>query len=486
MEERKNYNSIFKASALFGGVQLFQVLIQLIRSKIVAVLLGPTGLGILGLFNGTITLLGSITNLGLNTTLINEISSVENKNQEQVLSTKIYIFKKTLIISGLIGLILMIGFSSLLSDLTFGNYNYKFSFIWLSFSLLLNQLTSGNLAILQGYRFVKLLAKANIFGSVFGLIFSIPLYYFWGKAGIVSSITLYAISTYLFSWFYTRRISSSNPSLPTKELIRNGLSYLSVGLFLGLSSLVTIFANYLISLFIARFGSVEELGLYSAGIAITTNYTGLIFSAFATDYHPRLASLSDSDSLEKAVNQQAEIALIILSPLIITFLVFGGYIINILYSNAFIMIKPMICWILLGAYFKLFSWAISFVFIARGKIKLFFWNELTGNIYVLVLGIAGFYFFGLVGLGYSFLISYIIYSFQVSFLARKFFGLGYKFTFVKSFVINLFLATICFLVTSNTTQKIGLIAGSIVTLIVVFLSYLELNRKVGLKHLRKF
>jgi len=486
MEERKNYNSILKASALFGGVQLFQVLIQLIRSKIVAVLLGPTGLGILGLFNGTITLLGSITNFGLNTTLINELSSAENINQKEVLSTKIYILKKTLIITGLIGLILMVVFSSLLSDLTFGNYNYTFSFIWLSFSLLLNQLTSGNLAILQGYRFVKLLAKANIFGSIFGLIFSIPLYYFWGKAGIVSSITIYAISTYLFSWFYSRRISSSNPSLSTKELIRKGLSYLSVGLFLGLSSLVTIFANYLISLFIARFGSVEELGLYSAGIAITTNYTGLIFSAFATDYHPRLASLSDSNSIEQAVNQQAEIALIILSPLIITFLVFGEYIINLLYSDAFTMIKPMICWILLGAYFKLFSWAISYVFIARGKIKLFFWNELTGNIYVLVLGIAGFYFFGLVGLGYSFLISYIIYSFQVSFLAQKFFGLSYKFTFLKSFVFNLFLAIICFFITSNTTQKTGLIAGSIVTFIVFILSYLELNRKVGLKLLWKF
>ena len=53
MEQKSSYRQIVKATSLFGGVQFFQIIISVIRSKFVAILLGPAGMGIVGLLTAT-------------------------------------------------------------------------------------------------------------------------------------------------------------------------------------------------------------------------------------------------------------------------------------------------------------------------------------------------------------------------------------------------------------------------------------------------
>lgn len=484
-EEHKSYNSIFKASAIFGGVQIFQVFIQILRAKIVAVLLGPAGVGILGLFNVTVGFIGSITNFGLGTSAIKEIAVANEKDQENKISETLYVLKKLVWFTGLLGMIISIGFSPLLSQLTFGNYDYTYAFVWLSISLFFNQLTSGKLVVLQGLRKIKLLAKANLLGSVFGLIIVFPLFYFYKDNGIVASIIVYSVTLYFFAWYFARTIPVQYIHLSTNEIFIKGKVMLTMGFVLGISGLITILSNYLTSLFIVHFGNIEQLGLYNAGIAITTNYTGLIFAAIATDYHPRLSALANNNLVKQAVNQQAEIALIILTPLILVFLVFGDFLIQLLYSKDFLSVKPMISWILLGTFFKLFSWAISFTFVARGKVKLFFWNELFANIYVLIFSFIGYYFFGLIGLGFAFLVSFVIYSVQVYVLAKKTFDFSYETLFIKSFLIQFGIASVCYFGILKLQSIYGYLLGILLILFSFFYSLKELNKKINLRTLIK-
>jgi len=78
----------------------------------------------------------------------------------------------------------------------------------------------------------------------------------------------------------------------------------------------------------------------------------------------------------------------------------------------------MIYWAALGMFFKAASWAIAFVFLAKGASKLFFWNELIVNIYILILNILGYHYWGLTGLGLSFLVGYFLYLIQVYIIAQ--------------------------------------------------------------------
>ena len=75
-DSKSSYRSIFKATSLFGGVQVYQILIQIIKSKIIAVLLGPAGVGVIGLFQSGLDLVKNLTSMGLASSAVRALCSV--------------------------------------------------------------------------------------------------------------------------------------------------------------------------------------------------------------------------------------------------------------------------------------------------------------------------------------------------------------------------------------------------------------------------
>ena len=52
----------------------------------------------------------------------------------------------------------------------------------------------------------------------------------------------------------------------------------------------------MLSAFISKTGSLSDVGLYNAGLAIVDGYVGMVFTAMATDYFPRLSGVIGDDS----------------------------------------------------------------------------------------------------------------------------------------------------------------------------------------------
>ncbi|MBC7747451.1 MAG: oligosaccharide flippase family protein, partial [Methylotenera sp.] len=178
-DSKSSYLQILKTTSLFGGVQFFTIIISIIRTKLIALFIGPAGIGIAALLNSTINIISGITGLGIETSAVKHISGGYQNDDLNSVSTKITIVKKIALFTGICGALLTIVLSSWLSQLTFGDSSHTFSFIFLSITLLLKQLSTGELVVLQGLRKMKLLAKANFYGNLFGLLFSIPLYYYY-------------------------------------------------------------------------------------------------------------------------------------------------------------------------------------------------------------------------------------------------------------------------------------------------------------------
>jgi len=53
MSKQNSYRQIFKATSIIGGVQFVNIIILIVRSKFIAYLLGPVGMGISGLLVST-------------------------------------------------------------------------------------------------------------------------------------------------------------------------------------------------------------------------------------------------------------------------------------------------------------------------------------------------------------------------------------------------------------------------------------------------
>jgi O-antigen/teichoic acid export membrane protein len=483
-EQQSSYRQIMKATSIFGGVQVLNILIQLIRSKVIAVLLGPAGIGIMGLLQTSIIMMVYGTNFGLGTSAVRDISEAGTAKDSERLAQTVGVFRKLVWITGLLGMGVTIALSPLLSRVTFGNYDYTLGFVVLAVTVLLTQLSAGQLVLLQGLRKTVWLAKATLYGSVFGLLCSVPMYYFFGNDGIIPAMVLTALTLYGVQYWFANKIEIHRSGVSLKGALVQGKTMMKLGFILSVSALITVAASYLIRIFIGHTGGIEQVGLYNAGFAIIGTYVGLVFAAMATDYYPRLSAVAHSNEKSSTViNHQAELALLILGPIIMVFLVFIKWLIVVLYSEQFIPVNDMILYAALGMFFKSASWAIGFIFLAKGASRLFFWNELVYSFYTLGLNMAGYYLLGLTGMGISFLVAYLLYLIQVYFVARHRYGFSFSSDFVKIFVIQVLLAVLCLIAVKSTEGAWPYILGGVLIMASTYHAYRELDKRLSLEPL---
>jgi len=459
MTNKNSYRDILKTTSLFSGVQILGVFISIAKSKLAAILIGPAGIGIVGVLNSTLNVIIGFTKLGLDVSAVKEISVLKGQDEAKVVKI-ISVLRRLCWITGLLGAIITFSLSSWLSQLAFGNSSHTVSFMLLSLAVLFNQLTVGNLAILQGLRELKKLAKASLWGSFFSLLVIIPLYYYYGISGIVPAIILISIFTYIFSWFYTKKELVKQPELSLKETLSQGKSMMKLGFVLSLGSLATIVTIYGIQIFITNSGGIDEVGFYNAAFIIINAYVGVIFSAMSKDYFPRLSSIVNTqETMLKVVNQQAYVAVLLLTPIIVIFLAFIPTIISILFTKEFVPIIGILTFGILATLFKAVSWAMGYILVAKGDSKLYIKTEVGFNILLLVMSIFGYIYGGLTGVGICYLLYYTIYLIGIKIITNTKYQFKFENEFYKVLLICLLLCAGAFLATyfDNIYLKYGLL-----------------------------
>ncbi len=471
-----------KATSIFGGVQVISILISIIRSKFIAVLLGPNGMGISSLLTSTIGLIAGLTNFGLGISAVKDVASANSISNETRISTVVTVLNRLVWVTGALGTLVMLLLSSWLSQLTFGNREYTFAFIWISISLLFNQLTTCQLVVLQGMRKLQYLAKASLTGSIVGLIFTIPLYYYYEIDGIVPALIITSLLSLLISMYFAKKVKIELVKVSLVKTLAEGKNMLTMGFMISMSGLISLGSSYLISIFISKTANVSQVGLYAAGFAIINGYVGLIFNAMGTDYYPRLSAVAHSKELcHQTINQQVEIALLILAPIIMTFLVFIQWIVIIIYSDKFIAVDTMINFAALGMLFKAISWSMAFILLAKGASNLFFWNELIAHMYMLTLNILGYHYLGLTGLGISFMLGYLLYSIQVFFLIKTKYQFSFDSAVIGIFTIQFLMSVSCFIIVEFLGKPYSYFIGLGLIIISTWYSYKELDKRLNLK-----
>lgn len=481
-EDQTSYRQILKATSLFGGVQVFQILISIVRSKFIAVLLGPEGMGIAGLLTSTTSLISGITNFGLGTSAVRNVAEANGKGNTLRVSIVVTVLRRLVWITGSLGMLVTVVLAPWLSEITFGNRNYTIAFTWISAALLFNQLSTGQMVLLQGMQKLKDLARASLYGSILGLLISVPLYYLFGIDGIVPTIILSSITSLALSWYFSQKIKLQPVKVRKVRTIAEGKGMITMGFMISLSGLITLGVSYIVRIFISHTGGVDQVGLYNAGFAIINTYVGMIFTAMSTDYYPRLSAVAQSnEQCRQVINQQAEVALLILSPLIMAFLVFIKWVVILFYSTKFIAVNDMILWAAMGMFFKAASWSIAFIFLAKGASRLFFWNEFITNIYLLTINLIGYRYWGLAGMGLSYLITYLIYFVQVFLIARNKYQYSFTGGFYKIFVLQFIFALLCLLVVKLMHAPFRYISGSFLIAVSVMFSWREMDKRIDLK-----
>lgn len=479
-----SYRSILKATSLFGGVQVYTILIQIVRSKFAAVLLGPAGMGIMGLLNSSVEMISAFTNCGLSSSAVRNIADASNTNDYNKVSLVIVVLRKLIWITGLLGAIICAMLSSKLSELAFGNSKYKLAFVILSINILLSQFTACQSTILQGLQRYKELAKCSVYGSSLGLIVTIPLYYFLKLDSIVPVLIISNLMSFILTYLFYKKVKTTKITLSYSIFKAESKDMLIMGLLISLGGLLGIVSAYLVKIFISRYGNVSDVGFYNAGVTIVESYVGLVFTAMAKDYYPRLSKIAGDNKLfNETINNQAELSIILLAPIIVIFVLLVKPLIIILYSSDFLRIEGLVYWAMVGIVIKALAWSLSYSILAQGNSKLFFNTEIVAILYGFLMNIVGYYFYGLTGLGISYLMKYVIYFAQLCFVTNH--QLSVRLT--KS-TISLFLGSCLFIGLIMLTKSINnifisYVLGIIVAIISLYFSYRELDKRICIKQI---
>jgi len=404
---------------LIGGAQVANIAIGIVRTKAMAMLLGPAGFGLFGLYSSVANLTQSVAGMGINSSGVRQIAEAAGSGDQTRIGQTTAVLRKISVVLGLLGAALLVIFSRQVSRLTFGSTDRSSAVGLLSIAVFFSLVSAGQGALIQGMRRIADLAKMNVLGALFGVCTGIPLVYFFREKGVVPSLVSVAAMTILASWWYSRKIDIKTPTVTFSEVRQEGSALLKLGSAFMASSLMTMGVAYFVRIIVLRKVGSEATGLYQAAWTLGGLYVGFILQAMGADFYPRLtASIRNHQECNRLVNEQTLVGLLLAGPGVLATLTFAPLVIVLFYSAKFGAAVAVLRWICLGALLQVITWPMGFIIVAKGRQGLFFLSELAWTIVAITLAWACIRRFGVSGAGVAFFGSYVFHGLLTYPIAR--------------------------------------------------------------------
>jgi len=480
VKEKGSYGEIVKSTSLVGGSQLINILIGIVRTKFMAVLLGPAGVGLMGMYQAVTGMVGAVTGLGIGSSGVRQIAEAAGSGDEFRIARTIFTLRRTALVLGVVGMFVAVALSKPLSRVTFGSDDHARAIALLGATLLLGSISGGQVALIQGMRRIADLAALNVIGAAMGTALSVPIIYFWGVSGIVPSLITVSAMTILPSWWYARKIEVQRVSLSITEVMREAKALVTLGLVFMASGLMTTAVLYFIRVLVVRELGMESVGLYQAATNLSSLYIGVILNAMGMDFYPRLTAVAeDNNTVNRLVNEQTEVGLLLATPGLLATLTFAPYVIQIFYSGQFVPAYNVLRWQILGVFLRVVAWPIGFVLLAKGKGKAFLWTELTWNILHVILVWLGMRFFGLEGTGIAFFVLYVTYTFGILAVVHGISGFGWSSANIRLGSCFTIIVAFAFLLPFLLHKNVAMAASGSLTVAVTLWCLSRLHALVG-------
>ena len=480
MTDESSYKVILKSSSLMGAASAVNIAAGLIRVKILALSIGPSGVGLLGIYQSFVQTGTILASMGLGTSGVRQIASAYVSNDVDALRRARYgLLWGTWLMAILAGIAFWLG-RGFIAEYFLGSYDRKEEIGWLSIALVLSVAAISQGAVLQGLRKIESLAKLSALGGVIGSFLGILGVLIWPENGALLMILSATLTTYILGYWYVAcvRLPETNGASFIQnfrdfgQMARMGLPFMLSMLLIPLSQLA-------IRAMVQQDLGVEALGHFQAAWAIGNLYLSFVLTAMTSDYYPRLtAAIGDPQLAGKLINEQTEVALMLCTPVIIALLGSASFVVQILYSGDFLPAASILICFLIGDILKILSWPLGFVFGAKGDGNLFFWTEF----FLVIVLLSGIYFglplFGLDITGYSYITAYFLYFLMVFLLIKR----DIKFNWSRSVINKIILisvSTLLLLAVSKVSTLYSCIIGCLLALIFSYYSIKKLLSKSG-------
>jgi enterobacterial common antigen flippase len=465
-DKHSSYRQIFKSTSLIGGAQIIRLAIGGVQVKAMGVLLGPAGVGLAGMYTAAVALIGTISGMGIGSAGVRQIAEAAGSGDEDKVARTIKTLRRTSLFSGVLGMAVAMALCVPLSLATFDSGDYAWGIIVVSLSLLFTSVSAGQMALLQGLRRLRDLAKCNVLGALFGMIASISLVYFFREKGIAWYIVAVSVFAVLASWWYARRVPVKVVQVSWPEMSGEVRALLGMGVAFMTSALFGAGSMYLSRVLVVRTLDLKAVGLYTATVTLSSVYVGMVLMAMGADFYPRLtAAARDHEAMNRLVNEQTEMGVLMALPGILATLVFAPWVLRIFYSPAFVEAADIIRWQILGVALRVVSWPMAFVLLAKGASRIYMLSEFLFNALYVGLIFLCIRLWGLNGLGIAFFLMYLGHVPAMMVVCRWMSGFAWSRAALRLILMSTAVVVLLLLSLRLLPKAYGLATGFLLTLL---------------------
>jgi PST family polysaccharide transporter len=391
-----------------------------ISVKVVAVIIGPSGVALVGQLGNFSSIIMAVATGGITTGVTKYIA--EYKDDTEVIRGYIgTAVKIALFFSLLCGLFLIMG-SQILSSKILLDSKYSFVFIVFGVTLIFYAANTLLLAVINGYKQFNLYVKASIVSSIVGLILSLLLVIPFGVNGALLNAVTSQSLVFFIVLFLAKK---ANVGCLRKECLWNkfdkakAIKFFRFALMTLVSAFTVPVSQLIIRNYVINRYSLQVAGLWEGMNRLSNVYLMIITSSFGVYYLPRLSELKTGIEIKKEIRTAYKV--IVPCMLIgLTVVYFGRFIIiDILFSDDFRDMSGLFFWRLVGDFLKITSWLIAYLLHAKSMTRLFIATEIIFSASYIGLAIVSSELIGLNGLMLGYAINYLIYYGMIYFFVYR-------------------------------------------------------------------
>lgn len=409
-----SFRQILGSTVLIGGSSAVNVVLGLVRNKAFAILLGPEGVGLLGLFTAILDLAQTAAGGGIQGSGVRQVAECAGKGDEARLRRTAAALQFLSLVLGAAGAAALLLFAVPIAAFTFEDHTHATAVALLAAAVFFRVISTAQSAIIQGLRRIGDLARLNILSAVYGTLFSIPLVYLLGVDGIVPAIIVVAAATTITSWWYVRKTALGARTVPLVATRPEMAALLRLGLVFAASALLMTGSAYAVRVIIIRDLGAEPAGFYHAAWAFASLYAGFILQAMSADFYPRLTAAADDNAkCNRLVNEQAQVSILLAGPGLLAALTLAPWLILVVYTAEFQPAVDLLRWICLGMLFRIISWPMSFIVLAKNAQRIFLITEIAAACVHVGLTFLLIDLVGLTGAGLGFVGLYVFHGLMI-------------------------------------------------------------------------
>ena len=411
---------IMKVAGMIGSLQMVNILCSIMRAKLIALWIGPVGVGLFGVYNSALEMIALVAQMGIRPSAVRELGKADHRSVSRI----VVAVRRTALLLGLAGALRTLCFSPLLSRISFGDTSRWWGFAWLSVAILLMALNNAEGAVFQGLRRFRKLARCSMAGSVGGFLVSVPLFYWLRVDSIVPSILAYVVCTWLAMGFYREKVPAPTDGFPRQERYAISRRLVTFGAYLTVMGVMNYGITYLFLAYLRAVSDDVTIGYFQAGSTFVNRYGSLVLTALAMEYLPRLSAHAHSPRRTGLmVSNQIFLSTIALAGVLSFLAALSPMILRLFYSSEFMPVLPFLVLAGGATLLKGVSWCMAVEMMARGDGRTFLVTELVSGGLHLALSIAGFRLGGFIGLGIGYVVWYGLYTLMVWLVYRFRYGL---------------------------------------------------------------